>query len=338
LELVRDAWPTEGEMAAPSAHPGSVTEDPTSLDRYVDRIVTLADLPSDMPKMQVVIDAGNGMAGYVVPKLLERCPWLKAECLYFGLDGNFPNHEANPLKEETLSALKKRVVETGAVCGVAFDGDADRLGFVDEKGELFRGDLLTSFFASLELRKRPGGIVLSDTRASWSLPKEVASAGGHLEWCKVGHANIKKMMRETGAIFSGELSMHFYFEELWNVESGDYAMLMMLKELAAKQQPLSLMRQNLTQYHHSGEINFTVKDTKSVLDKIKQVYASRATHIFDIDGLRYEFGDPEKDPQAWWLSVRSSNTEPLIRLNLEAVTKELMEQKIQEVTNLIQTA
>jgi phosphomannomutase len=334
LENVRDAWPEDGE-AQTSAAPGKVTEDASSLDRYVDHVIKLADLPANMPDMKVAIDAGNGMGGHVLPRLLEKCPWIKAEKLYFELDGNFPNHEANPLKEETLVELKKSVTSTGAVCGVAFDGDADRVGFVDEKGETFRGDLLTALFAAIELRKAPGGIVLSDTRASWTVAQSVVSAGGHLEWCKVGHANIKQAMREKKGIFGGEMSMHFYFSNIWNVESGDYAMLALLKELAATKQGLSSMRQTLTHYFHSGEINFEVKDTKSVLEKIKQTYAGQASKVIDIDGIRYEFGDPAKDAQAWWLSIRVSNTEPLVRLNLEAVTKELMDEKIKELSGLM---
>lgn len=342
LELVRDAMPDtvpllpEEGLGVVGAI-GRVVDDPTALDRYIDHIITLADLPANMPDMKVVIDAGNGMAGFVLPKLLERCPWIKAECLYMEPDGNFPNHEANPLKEETLVALKNKVKEVGAVCGIAFDGDADRVGFVDENGEQFRGDLLTALFASIELRKQTGGVVLSDTRASWTVAQSVEAAGGKLEWCKVGHANIKLMMRDVGALFGGELSLHFYFSNLWNVESGDYAMLILLKELAAAGKKLSAMRQDLMHYHHSGEINFEVKDTKSVLQKVKDLYTSKASSVIDLDGIRCEFGNPAKDSQAWWFSVRTSNTEPLVRLCLEATTKELMEEKVKELSELIKS-
>jgi phosphomannomutase len=146
------------------------------------------------------------------------------------------------------------------------------------------------------------------------------------------------MMRETGAIFGGELSMHFYFGNLWNVESGDYAMLILLKELAASGKKLSDFRHSLMRYYHSGEINFEVKDTDSVLRSIKERYASTATRVMEMDGIRCEFGDPKNDPQAWWFSVRASNTEPLVRLNLEAVTEERMKLKVEELSNLIQTA
>ncbi len=339
LELVRDAMP-DSVPVLPEDGLGAATvaDDPSALDRYVDHILTLADLPADMPEMKVAIDAGNGMAGYVVPKLLERCPWIKAETLYMEPDGNFPNHEANPLKEETLDALKNKVKETVAVCGIAFDGDADRVGFVDENGEQIRGDLLTALFAGMVLRGKSDGLVLSDTRASWTVPQSVATAGGKLEWCKVGHANIKQKMRETGAVFAGELSMHFYFGNLWNVESGDYATLVLLKELASTGKKLSFMRHELTHYHHSNEINFEVKDTKSVLQKVTDLYTPKATTVMDLDGIRCEFGDPAKDPQAWWFSVRTSNTEPLVRLCLEATTKELMEEKVKELSNIIRLA
>lgn len=346
LESVRDAMPDVSsltDLESSSFGEGgengaSVTIDSTALDRYVDHIVKLADLPADMPDMKVVIDAGNGMAGHVLPKLLERCPWIKSENLYFSLDGNFPNHEANPLKEETLTVLKNRVKETSAVCGIAFDGDADRVGFVDENGESIRGDLLTALFASIELASRPGSKVLYDIRSSWSVPEAVASAGGISDVCKVGHANIKNMMRENGAAFAGEMSMHFYFGELWNVESGDYAMLILLKTLAAKARSLSSIWKQSARYSHSGEINFQVQDTKRVLQSLKDKYAPSATLVTELDGIRCEFGDPKTDPQAWWFNVRASNTEPLIRLNLEAVTKDVMAEKVGELSDLIRTA
>ncbi len=335
LEIIRDAMADSVPEYASEKIENSDMTDESALQRYADHVVALAHLPEKMPEMRVVIDAGNGMGGYVLPKILEKCPWIKAECLFMEPDGNFPNHEANPLKEETLEALKNKVREIGAVCGIAFDGDADRVGFVDEKGEQIRGDLLTALFASLELRGRSEGLVLSDTRASWTVAEKVKAAGGKMDWCKVGHANIKKTMRETGAVFAGELSMHFYFGNLWNVESGDYAMLVLLKELAASGKKLSQLRTELMHYSHSGEINFEVKDTKSVLQKVKDGYAAKATHVMDLDGIRCEFGNPATDTQAWWFSVRTSNTEPLVRLCLEATTKELMEQKVRELSDLI---
>lgn len=342
LELVRDAMPDGNlsELPLPvvgdgSGARGKVSDDPTSLDRYIDHVVKLADLPVDMPEMKIVIDAGNGMGGHVLPKLLEKLPWIKSENLYFQPDGNFPNHEANPLKEETLADLKKKVIETGALCGIAFDGDADRVGFVDEKGEQIRGDILTALFAAMKLRAQTGSKVLYDIRSSWSVPEAIVANGGVADVCKVGHANIKKAMRETGAIFAGEMSMHFYFGELWNVESGDYAMLLLLKEMAQSKEALSAMWHKVAHYNHSGEINFEVKDTNLVLQKIKDVYLPKATSSSDLDGIRCEFGNPKADASAWWMSVRCSNTEPLVRLNLEATTKELMEERVAEVSSAI---
>jgi phosphomannomutase len=339
LSEIRDAWPTEDLLVKGENEGGlgSVADDPTALDRYVDHIVQLAGLPSDMPEMKVVIDAGNGMAGYVLPKLLEKCPWIKAEKLYFELDGNFPNHEANPLKEETLKGLKTKIKEIGAICGIAFDGDADRVGFVDENTSQIKGDILTALFSTIQLPKKPGSEVLYDIRSSWSVPEAILASGGKPRIFKVGHALIKKEMKDSGAWFAGEVSMHFYFGELWNLESGDYAMLLLLKSLAASKQALSSMWQKLAHYHHSGEINFEVKDTKSVLESIKAQYAGQASKVIDIDGIRCEFGNPEVDQDAWWFNVRGSNTEPLVRLNLEATSEDLMKQKVEELTKLIET-
>ncbi len=334
MDKIRDAWPDQapGEL---SVTKGSVTEDPTALDRYLDYVIKLANLPADMPEMKVVIDAGNGMGGHVLPRLLEKCPWIKAEQLYFDLDGNFPNHEANPIKPETLDVLRQRVKDTKATCGIAFDGDADRVGFVDEQGEQIKGDILTALFSSLQEKVKQGGRVLFDIRSSWSVPETVQATGGIPEIFPVGSAKIKNAMREKQAVFAGEVSMHYYFNELWNVESGDYAMLILLKSLAANNQPLSSMWKKIAHYFHSGEINFEVKDTKSVLSKLKDVYAAKATKVIEIDGIRCEFGDPKADKEAWWFNVRASNTEPLVRLNLEATTEELMRAKVKELTDLI---
>lgn len=345
LDKIRDAWPDSLSPTSVGASPFSkggregestlVTDDPTALDRYVDYIIKLVNLPTDMPEMKVVIDAGNGMAGHVVPKLLEKCPWIKAECLYFELDGNFPNHEANPIKPETLDALRQKVKETEAACGIAFDGDADRVGFVDECGVQIKGDILTALFSSLQEKVKQGGKVLYDIRSSWSVAETVQAAGGIPEIFQVGSAKIKNAMREKQAVFAGEVSMHYYFNELWNVESGDYAMLLLLKALAANQQPLSSMWQKIAHYFHSGEINFEVKDTKSVLEKVKEAYGGQAAKVIEIDGIRCEFGDPKADKEAWWFNVRASNTEPLVRLNLEATTEGLMQAKVKELTDLI---
>ena len=214
MEELRDAFLESASK--PSDHVGTVIDDPTALDRYVDHVLKLAELPLEMPQMRVAIDAGNGMGGAVLPRLLAKLPWLEAVPLYFDPDGSFPNHEANPLKVETLEHLIGVVKKDGCVMGVAFDGDADRVGFVDELGTPIPGDLLTALLGLEILKKHPGGLVHYDVRSSWTVAEAVGEAGGITEMCKFGHANVKKLMRQTGAVFAGEVSMHFYFSELWN--------------------------------------------------------------------------------------------------------------------------
>ena len=304
------------------------------MERYVDFVIKKAELPKAMPEMKVVIDAGNGMAGYVLSKLLESLPWLKVERLYFKPDGTFPNHEANPIKGETLKDLKKKVLETRAQMGIAFDGDGDRIGFVDEKGEQIPGDIMTAIFAKIVLEKYGSGKVLNDVRSSWSVKDMIESAGGESVFCKVGHANIKNQMKEVDAVFAGELSMHYYFKEFWNMECGDYAMLVLLKELTNPFQSLSAVWEPLLTYYHSGELNFEVEDKDEVIDKVVNEYKNKATKTIDIDGYRLEFGDPKKG-DAWWFNLRKSNTESLIRLNLEATSEKLLKEKLEELSNLI---
>ena len=325
---IDESWAKEG---APINCRGTVTEDPSALDRYLDYVISLAHLPADMPKMKVAIDAGNGMAGAVVPRLLEKLPWIEATELYFTPDGTFPNHEANPLKHETLNELIKTVKEQGCALGVAFDGDADRVGFVDEHGEQIPGDLLTGLLSQSVLLEHPDALVLYDVRSSWSVPEAIEEAGGHSEMCKVGHANIKRLMREKLATFAGELSMHFYFKQLWNCESGDFAMLLLLRRLAEEGKSLSSLWKPLLRYAKSEEINFTVKDAPAVMKQLEDAYAPSASTVSHTDGVRLEFVSPEGERE-WWFNVRASNTEPLLRLNLEARTPEMLQEKLKELS------
>lgn len=307
---------------------GTITDDPAALSKYVDFILSLANLPHDMPKMKIAIDAGNGMAGAVLPEVLKRLPWLDVETLYFQPDGTFPNHEANPLKRETLNDLIEVVRRTSCDVGVAFDGDADRVGFVDEKGEPIPGDLTTAFLSEEVLHEHPDGLVLYDVRSSWSVPEAVTENGGHAEMVMVGHANIKKAMRENVATFAGELSMHFYFKELWNCESGDLAMLLVLRKIARERVSLSALWRPLRRYAKSDEMNFEVKDPVLAIERLERRYVPEAKTVVTIDGLRVEFAD-------WWFSIRASNTEPLIRLNVEARTEEMLGEKIAAVSHVI---
>ncbi len=333
MEAVRDAFLVGKEVKSEKV--GTVTDDATALDRYLDHVLSLAKMPDGMPKIKVAIDAGNGMAGAVLPKLLTRLPWLEAVPLYFEPDGTFPNHEANPLKVETLNHLVSVVKNDGCVMGVAFDGDADRVGFVDEKGAPISGDLMTAFLAEEILREKPGGLVHYDVRSSWAVPEAVSRAGGKSQICMVGHAKIKKLMRETKAVFSGELSMHFYFSDLWNCESGDLAMLLVIRRMVELKKSLSEIFSDIKIYHHSGEINFEVQDKAGAIRRIEETYGSKATLADKTDGVRLEFRDPADKSNDWWVSVRASNTEPLLRLNVEAATLEKLEERVKELTALI---
>ncbi len=328
MEELADAFALDSRLRGNDKQ-GSITDDPTAIDRYITHILSLAKLPNEMPKVKIAIDTGNGMAGAVLPELLVRLPWIDATPLYFDPDGSFPNHEANPLKRETLVDLQRVVRERGCAMGVAFDGDADRVGFVDETGEPIPGDLLTALLAEEILREKPDGLVLYDVRSSWAVPEAVTEAGGHSEMCSVGHAKIKRLMREKSASFGGEVSMHFYFQELWNCESGDLAMLLLLRRLIREHKKLSELWTPLRRYAKSEEMNFEVADPVAAIESFEQRYASEAVKVIRIDGVRIEFAD-------WWFSVRASNTEPLLRLNLEAKSKKLFEEKLREIQGMIE--
>ncbi|MFH1077764.1 MAG: phosphomannomutase/phosphoglucomutase, partial [Patescibacteria group bacterium] len=310
-----------GEMS-PGQKMGLITDDTTGLGRYLDHILKLAALPSDMPPTKIAIDAGNGMAGAVLPELMKRLPWLEVLPLYLEPDGTFPNHEANPLKTETLADLEALVKKESCAFGVAFDGDADRIGFVDEEGTPIRGDIATALFSQEILKQFPNGLVLYDVRGSWSVPETIVEAGGRAKACPVGHAFIKRQMRTDGAVFAGEMSMHYYFHDLYFVESGDLAMLLLLRRLARERKPLSALWKPIQKYAHSGEINFKVADAKAVMQRVADAYAPTATSSSDLDGIKYEFRDAAHPEGDWWFSLRMSNTEPLVRLNVESRDEE----------------
>ncbi len=335
MEAIRDAMLGE-EAFVDAPNRGTVSEDAQVLERYVAHVVQAARLTEAFPEWRVAVDAGNGMNGHVLPALKEVVRNATLVPLFWELDGRFPNHEANPLNVETLEALVARVRRDACALGVAYDGDADRVGFVDETGTPIPGDLLTALFAEEVLRAHPGGKVLYDVRSSWSVAEAVREAGGTPVLCPVGHAKIKHLMRETGAVFGGELSMHFYFQEMWNCESGDFALLLLLKRLQESGKPLSALWKGLRRYVHSGEINFEVHDPKGKIAELHARYADSATEIITIDGIRMEFRDPAHPEQDWWFSVRASNTEPLLRLNLEARTDEAMRSRKEALSKIIQ--
>lgn len=277
-------------------------------------------------KKKVMIDFGNGM-GAIDKEVYEKISSdVEAVYLYDNLDGNFPNHEANPLKVETLASLQKKVLEEKADLGISYDGDADRVGFVDEKGEIVPMDFVIALIAKEILKKYPGGLILMDLRSSNAVREVIMEAGGRVNRCRVGHSLIKKQMRKEGAVFAGELSGHYFFEENSKAEMATLAAVMILNLLNATGKAMSELSADLKRYFHSGEINSQVADKNLVFSRLKEKYADGK--IDELDGIRVDYPD-------WWFSVRASNTEPVIRLNLEAKSKELMEEKKEELLNLI---
>jgi len=293
---------------------------------YLERIFALVD-KGEIKKLKIVVDTANGMGGLTMPKVFERLNCELAP-LYFDLDGTFPNHEANPLKEKNLADLKKKVLEIKADLGVSIDGDADRIGFVDEKGETIPGDFMTALIAKELLKKNPGEIVLYDLRSSNIVPEIIKENGGKPKMSVVGHALIKKMMKETKSLFAGELSSHFYYRNFYDVESSDLTLLLVLSLLSRENKKMSEIIQPMKKYFQSGEINSEVEDKERVMKKLEEIYKDKAKNISHIDGIRI-------DLDGWWFNVRPSNTEPLLRLNLEAENKKLMEENRDEVLKII---
>lgn len=282
---------------------------------YADHVLALAT--AKCPPLHVAIDCGNGMAAVGLEGILARLP-LQVERLYFEPDGRFPHHDADPLKEENLRDVCDAVKRTGAHFGVAFDGDGDRAVFVDEVGRPISSDLVTGLLAAPILRRAPGGRVLYDLRSSRATREAIEAAGGVAEMCRVGHSFVKAAMRESGALFGGELSGHFYFRFPGDLVADDAcaAFVALLDVLATDGRPLSEIVAPLRRYHATGEINRRVGDVPGLLRGVEAAYAEggRVSHM---DGLRIEY--PE-----WWFSLRPSNTEPALRLNLEATTPERM--------------
>ncbi len=277
-------------------------------------------------RFKVVIDTANAMGVLELPIYEQFRENLDIVNLYNDLDHAFQCHEANPLKLETLDELRAKVRETKADLGIAYDGDADRIGFVDEHGEIIPMDLVTGLIGKIILKKRPGTTILYDLRSSRAVKEIIEENGGTALECKVGHANIKRQMREDGAIFAGELSGHYYFEENSYAEAGTLPALLLLNLITETGQPISTLVDELRRYAHSGEINSEVSDKDAVLAALKEKYRDGKQH--ELDGLKVDYPN-------WWFNVRPSNTEPLLRLNLEAETKELMEEKKSELLSVI---
>jgi phosphomannomutase len=272
------------------------------------------------------------MAGHTLPRILPLLEGIEAELLFMEPDGTFPNHEANPLKEENLDPVRELVRRTGADLGVSFDGDADRCCFVDETGATVPADLMTALLARDFLAQEPGKPIVYDLRSSWVVKEEIARAGGQPVRDRVGHSFIKATMRGNGAVFGGELSGHFYFRDNFVCDSGVIAMVSALNLLSRSSEPLSVLVQDLRRYHATGEVNFHVEDKDALLAELKERY--RDGRQDELDGITVEFGEVG-DPSWWWFNVRPSNTEPVLRLNLEASDAVLRDARRDELISIL---
>ena len=318
--MVQDGVPAyDGE-------PGTTTSRDL-LPGYAEYLKKLVDLSGIRP-LKVVVDAGNGMAGHTVPVVFEGLP-ITLIALYFELDGTFPNHEANPIDPENLRDLQQAVKDNNADIGLAFDGDADRCFVVDERGEIVSPSVLAALIATRELAREPGATVIHNLITSRAVPELITEHGGTPVRTRVGHSFIKAKMAETNAVFGGEHSGHFYFRDFWFADSGMLAALHVLAALGRDSRPLSAVLQDFSRYAASGEINSEVADQAAATAKVKNIYSERPGVTLDeLDGLTI-MGDD------WWFNIRPSNTEPLLRLNVEAATPGQMAAIRDEVLGLV---
>jgi phosphomannomutase len=324
MDVIREAVRKNKWTAALSR--GTVVQK-NVLSDYEQKLFELVD-PKTLKNFKIVIDAGNGMGQTTFPDWLKKLP-LEVEYLYLDPDGTFPNHEANPLKLDTLKKLQERVLETKADFGFALDGDCDRIGLVDETGTVVDASFVGALLGLETLRSHPGGHMLYDLRSSMIVPEVWEKNGATTEMCQVGHANIKKAMRETQAIFASELSQHLYYGDMYNLESSDLSLLYVLQLLSREDEKLSELAAPLKKYFHSGEINFEIEDKIGAMQRLEEKYGSSATEISRLDGLMMKFD--------WgWFGVRASNTEPVLRLNLETMLAEDLHNKVGEVSERIQ--
>jgi phosphomannomutase len=313
-----------GRAPADVAAFGTITER-DMLNDFADHVVSFIDVDSLIP-MKVVADTANGMGGLIVPVVFDRLPMMQLEVMYPELDGSFPNHPADPIQPANQRDLQARVVSGGFDIGLAFDGDADRVFVVDEQGRGVSGSTTTAILAAAVLRANPGATVLHNLICSRSVPEVISENGGVPVRTKVGHSNIKQVMAETGAVFGGEHSAHYYFLDNYRADSGIIATMFMLQELSRAQQPLSELRKPFERYEASGEINTSVSDAQVVMAEVAKVYSKFPQDW--IDGLTVDCGD-------WWFNLRPSNTEPLLRLNLEASTRDDCDTYVAEVLSLV---
>lgn len=326
LATIRDV--AKSVLAGNGPAPVSVAGSRSSrdmLDEFADHVVSFIDINALKP-MKVVADTANGMGGLIVPVVFERLPMMQLEVMYPELDGSFPNHPADPIQPANQRDLQARVTSGAFDIGLAFDGDADRVFVVDEKGRGLSGSTTTAILAAAVLRNNPGATVLYNLICSRSVPEVIRENGGVPVRTKVGHSNIKQVMAETGAVFGGEHSAHYYFLDNFRADSGIIATMFMLQELSRANMPLSEFRRPFERYEASGEINTSVADADAVMKAVAKVYEAQPQDW--VDGLTVDCGD-------WWFNLRASNTEPLLRLNLEASTRDECDEHVAEVLSLV---
>ncbi|MDH4228189.1 MAG: phosphomannomutase/phosphoglucomutase [Nitrospirota bacterium] len=324
IEKQVHAWQRDGP---PTPRPlGKLSRQEGALDAYMDAMDAFLS-PITRP-LKIAVDCANGMGGHFIRKFFDRHPELTAVPLYWDLDGTFPNHEADPLKAENMADVQAATKKHACDVGAAFDGDADRCMFTDEQGTIIPSDLLIGLLAEEVLKNHPGCPILHDLRSSRAVPERIRELGGEPIRGRVGHAFMKALMRERGAKFGGELSGHYYFADLANTDSGLMALIRVINRLQANAAPLSAQMAPLRRYFATGEINYRVPEVGPVLAEIERRYAATGTKPDKLDGLTVECGD-------WWFNLRASNTEPLLRLNLEAGTATDRDVRLKEVSGLI---
>ncbi len=298
-----------------------------AMDDYVEFVHSFVDLKKIKP-LKVVMDASNGMAGMIVPKVFEKIG-IDIIPMYFELDGSFPNHQSNPLILENRQDIMKKVIEEKADLGITWDGDADRCFFIDEKGRFLQGDFITGLFAESILKKHPNAMILYDLRASWFVKDMIEKNNGRSRMCRVGHSFFKQYMREEDGIFAGEVTGHYYYKyKDFYTDNGMIPALQMIELISIKNKPFSEILKPTENYFISEEINSTVEDKQAIMKKLEQEFSDGK--IYHMDGISVEYDD-------WHFNVRPSNTEPLLRLNLEAKTKEKMEEMRDKVLGMIRS-
>lgn len=314
-----------GNLPAPRGERGDLIER-NVLDAYAEHALGIID-PAIIKPLKIAVDAGNGMGGLLAPSVFGKLP-IEVVPLFFELDGTFPNHEANPIEPENIRDLQRAVIEQGCDLGIAFDGDADRMFLIDEHGAFVGGDMTTAMVSIQMLKKHPGSAIVYNLICSRSVPETIVEHGGTPIRSRVGHSFIKAIMRENDAVFGGEHSGHFYFRDNWYADSGLIAALTVIELISEEDLSLSEILKPIDNRVRSGEINSEVADIPTVLERVESTFAAQGAAIDHLDGLTVEFDD-------WWFNLRGSNTQPLLRLNVEADDTSLLDEKTSEVLHLI---